>query len=372
MAEASLLHRPPIAGRRAVFAQGTLLKAAVLAILVALIVLPLLSTVLFTLRPETVGAWAEVLTGRLAPNLFWKPLGNTLVIGFVVAGACVLLGGFLAWLVVMTDVPFRRTIGVMATLPFMIPSFATALAWGSLFRNDRIGGQTGWLMGLGLDVPDWLSWGMAPTLIVLTLHYFSLAFTIIAASLATVNSDLVEAAQIAGAKGRRILLGIVLPVTAPALVAAGSLCFAGAVSNFAAPALLGLPVRMQTLSTRLFGMIEVGQTARGYVIGILLVLVSALFLWVGNRVISGRRSYATITGKGGRAKRFGLGTARWALAAVALAILTASTIVPVIVLIASSLAPSSSALFSDWTLHYWTGPSVPAIADGTPGIVHNP
>ncbi|MGL5009772.1 MAG: ABC transporter permease, partial [Paracoccaceae bacterium] len=337
-----------------------------------LIVLPLISTVLFTLRPANIGAWGDVLVGRLAPNLFWVPLANTMIIGFVVASACVLLGGFLAWLVVMTDVPYRRTIGVMATLPFMIPSFATSLAWGSLFKNDLVGGQTGWLHGLGVNLPDWLSWGIVPTLIVLTLHYFSLAFTIIAASLATVNSDLVEAAQIAGAKGRRILLGIVLPVTTPALVAAGSLCFAGAVSNFAAPALLGLPVRMQTLSTRLYGMIEVGQVGRGYVIGILLVLVSAFFLWLGNRAISGRRSYATITGKGGRAKRFELRRARWPLAAAAFTILSVSTIVPVIVLIASSVAPSSSALFSDWTLHYWTGLSDARIADGTPGIIHNP
>ena len=371
MADASLNQRPGLAGRRVMFAQGTILKAVVLLILTLLIVLPLVSTVLFTLRPTNVGAWRDVLVGRLAPNLFWVPLANTLIIGFVVAGACVLLGGFLAWLVVMTDVPYRRTIGVMATLPFMIPSFATSLAWGSLFKNDRVGGQTGWLHGLRLDVPDWLSWGMAPTLIVLTLHYFSLAFTIIAASLATVNSDLVEAAQIAGAKGRRILLGIVLPVTTPALVAAGSLCFAGAVSNFAAPALLGLPVRMQTLSTRLYGMIEVGQVGRGYVIGILLVLISAFFLWIGNRAISGRRSYATITGKGGRAKRFELRRARWPLAALAFTILSVSTIVPVIVLIASSLAPSSSALFSDWTLHSWTGVSDARIADGTPGIIHN-
>lgn len=133
----------------------------------------------------------------------------------------------------------------------------------------------------------------------LSLHYFSLAFTIIAAALATVNSDLVEAAQIAGASRRRTLFGIVLPVTMPALVAAGSLTFAGAVSNFAAPALLGLPVRMQTLATRMYGMIEVGQVERGYVIGVLLVVVSAVFLWLGNRAISGRRSYATITGKGG-------------------------------------------------------------------------
>lgn len=358
-------------GRRVLFRPGTVLKFVVLALLIALIVLPLFRTVLFTLQPEIIKAWSDVLTGRLSTNLFYKPLGNTLIIGVVVATGCVLLGGFLAWLVVMTNVPFRRTIGVMATLPFMIPSFAAALAWGTLFRNDRIGGQVGWLEGLGLDIPNWLAWGMAPTLIVLTLHYFSLAFTIIAAALATVNSDLVEAAQIAGAKGRRILMGIVLPVTTPALVAAGSLCFAGAVSNFATPALLGLPVRMQTLSTRLFGMIEVGQVGRGYVIGILLVLISGAFLWAGNRIVSGRRSYATITGKGGRAKRFDLRRARWPLFMGAMLILMASTVVPVIVLIASSLAPSSANLFSNWTAHYWTGLSNPSFAQGVPGIIHN-
>ncbi len=33
---------------------------------------------------------------------------------------------------------------------------------------------------------------------------------------------------------------------------------------------------------------------------------------------------------------------------------------------------SSSALFSDWTLHYWFVPQGTAIAQGTPGIWHNP
>lgn len=359
-------------GSRLFFTQGTVLKAFVLALLVALIVVPLLKTVLYTLQPETLKAWSDVLVGRLAPNLFYKPLANTLVIGVAVSSGCVLLGGFLAWLVVMTNVPFRKTIGILATLPFMIPSFAAALAWGTLFRNDRVGGQVGFLQGAGLEIPDWLAWGLGPTLIVLTLHYFSLAFTIIAAALATVNADLVEAAQIAGAKGYKILLGIILPVTMPALIAAGSLCFAGAVSNFAAPALLGLPVRMQTLSTRLFGMIEVGQTGRGYVIGILLVLISAVFLWFGNRMISGRRNYATITGKGGRAKRFDLRATRWPLFGVAAVILMMATVIPVCVLIASSFAPSSSELFSNWTGHYWIGQSRADLAQGTAGVIHNP
>jgi iron(III) transport system permease protein len=176
----------------------------------------------------------------------------------------------------------------------------------------------------------------------------------------------------AGARRRRIFLGIILPVALPALLAGASLTFAGAVSNFAAPALLGLPVRMQTLATRLYGMIEIGQVERGYVLAILLIIVSALFLWLGNKVISGRRSYATITGKGGRAKRFTLGSAKWPLFLAAAVICAATTVVPVIILIASSLAPSSSALFSNWTLHYWFGASDPSIARGQAGIWNNP
>jgi iron(III) transport system permease protein len=359
-------------GRRTVAAPGLVLKLVVLAALGLLVVAPLAKIAADTLRPDAIGTWGQMFVGRLAPNLFWRPLGNTLVIGAVVSSACVLIGGFLAWLVVMTDVPFRRTIGLLSTLPFMIPSFATSLAWGSLFRNSRVGGDTGFIQGLGLAVPDWLAWGLVPTLIVLTAHYYSLAFTVIAAALATVNSDLVEAAEIAGANRRRILLGIVLPVALPAVVSGASLTFAGAVSNFAAPALLGLPVRMQTLATRLFGMIEIGETTRGYVLAILLVAISAFFLWLGARAVSGRRSFATITGKGGRAKRFALGAARLPLFAAAATICLLTTAVPVGVLLLSSVAPASSALFSNWTLHYWSGLSTPSIEQGQAGILHNP
>lgn len=349
------------------------LTVAMALILVVLVVAPLLTILIETLQPRSgVNAWTDVLASRLSHNLFWRPAMNTMIIGLSVAAGCVLLGGFLAWLVVMTDVPGRSAIAFLATLPFMIPSFATALAWGSVFRNGRVGGGGGLLEGWGFAVPDWLSWGMTPTIIVLIAHYYALAFTVIAAALATVNGDLVEAAQMTGASRKRILFGIVLPVVTPAIIAGGSLAFAGAVSNFAAPALLGLPVRMQTLSTRLFGMIEIGQADRGYVLAILLIGISAIFLGLGNRLLSGRRSFATISGKGARARRFALGSARLPLAAIAWLICIITTILPVLLLAAASLAPSSLSLFSDWTLHYWIGEANPAFARGQPGIFHNP
>jgi iron(III) transport system permease protein len=358
--------------RRLPLPAGLGLNLVVLAVLVLLVAAPLLTIVMQTLSPDRIGAWRDVLASPLSANLFWRPAANTMILGFGVATGCVLIGGLLAWLVVMTDMPLRRTIGFLATLPFMIPSFATALAWGSVFRNGRVGGGGGLLEGLGIAVPDALAWGIVPTMIVLIAHYYALAFTVIAAALATVNGDLVEAARMTGASRRRVLWGIVLPVVMPAIIAGASLCFAAAVSNFAAPALLGLPVRMQTLSTRLFGMIEIGQVARGYVLAILLITISAVFLAIGNRMLAGRRSFATISGKGGRAGRVTLGAARLPLTALALTIGILTTIVPIILLIAASLAPMASALFSNWTLHFWIGDADPGFARGQAGILNNP
>ncbi len=361
-----------LASGRRLFRSENVTPLLLILMVAVLVIAPLVKIVLVTLTPEGLAAWQSVLASPLSENLWWRPLLNTLLLGLGVAGGCLLLGGFLAWLVVLTDVPGARFLGVLSTLPFMIPSFAAALAWGTLFRNSRLGGSAGFFEVSGIAIPDWLAWGLLPTLIVLIAHYYSLAYTIIAAALSSVGADLIESAQMAGAKRPRIFFGIILPVVTPALIAAASLTFAGAVANFAAPALLGLPVRMQTLSTRLFGMIETGNSERGFVLALLLIAVAATFLYFSDRLVSGRKAFVTVTGKGGRTKRFPLGIWRWPLFAVAVLLGCMTTVVPVLVLAASSLAPQSGELFSNWTLHFWIGEGGGAIAQGTAGIFRNP
>ncbi len=353
---------------------GTRQMVPLLLILIVgvLVVGPLARILLATLTPAGIDALVDVLASRLSRNLWWEPLANTMILGLGVSAGCLLFGGFMAWLVVLTDVPGRRLLGLLHTLPFMIPSFAAALAWGTLFRNARLGGLAGYFEANGFAVPDWLAWGIVPVLVVLIAHYYSLAFTIIAAALSSVGADLVEAAQMTGARRPRILFGIALPVVTPALVSAASLTLAGAVSNFAAPALLGLPVRMQTLSTRIFGMIEIGRTERGFVLALLLILVAGLCLFLSDRLVSGRRAFVTVTGKGGRTRRFPLGRWRWPLFSVGLALGVLTTVVPVLVLAASSLAPQAGALFANWTLHFWLGEGGGQMAQGQAGIFRNP
>jgi iron(III) transport system permease protein len=353
------------------FNTRTLLPLALALLLAVLVLAPMARIAWATVAEHGLTVWGEVLWSDISRSLLYKPLGHTLVLGALTVAGTLAIGGFLAWLVVLTDVPGRQWLGALAALPFVIPSFAAAFAWGVVFRNERVGGTVGWLETAGIDVPDWLAWGLTPTTIVLVLHYFSLVFMLLAAALASVNADMIEAAQMTGATRPRVLGGIVLPVVLPAIISSASLVFAGAVSNFAAPALMGLPVGTHTLSTRLFGMISTGNVERGYTLALILIAISALTLWWATRAVTGRRSYATVTGKGGRMRRFALGRWKWPLFALALLIGLVSTVAPMVVLLASSVAREVGSLAAGFTLHYWLGASNAAIAQGIGGVLRD-
>lgn len=344
-----------------------LLALAVLAVLVAG---PLAGLVAATLDADGLEAWGDVLASPLSTALLWQPLAGSIGVGVGTGVLSVLLGGFLAWAVVLTDMPWRRTIGVLATIPFAIPSFAIALAWESVFRNDRLGGSPGLLASLGVAVPDWLAWGAVPITLTLTAHYFSLAFVVVAAALASVGGDLLAAAELTGASRARVAVRIALPAVAPAVVSGFLLAFAEGVSNFAVPALLGLPVRFQTLSTRLYGAISTGDQDRGFVLSILLVVIAAVVLLVGTRATA--RAASTVTGKPSRARRIRLGAARPAVLAGAAAIVVATTILPGIVLAVSTLLRRTNSLDGGLTLHYWVGSSDASIAQGLRGVFVDP
>ena len=349
-----------------------LLAAGTLLVLVVLVVAPLTGLLSTTLSADGRGAWADVFASPMSRNLLWRPLGNSILMGAATAVLSTLIGGFLAWVVVMTRIPGRAAIGVLATIPFALPSFALALAWDSVFRNDLIGGSTGILGSAGILVPDWLAWGPVPVALTLTSHYFSLSFMLIAAALATVGGDLTEAAEMTGASRFAVARDIALPVVAPAVLSGALLAFAEGVSNFVTPALLGLPVRFHTLSTRLYGAISTGEVSRGYVLSVVLIVVSAMIMVTAARATGGRRSFATITGKGGRRRTVPLGPWRWPIGALAWAIIAATTILPGIVLVLSSLTRRTNDLASGLTLHYWIGGSDPALAQGRRGILQNP
>lgn len=358
--------------RTALTRPTAVLGACTLLILTVLVVAPLVGLVNTTLMEGGRHAWGDVFASPMSENLLWRPMGNSILVGAATAAGSTVIGGFLAWVVVMTRIPGRWLLGLLATIPFALPSFALALAWESVFRNGLIGGSTGILVNLGVAVPDWLAWGPVPVSATLTAHYFSLSFMLIAAALASVNGDLMEAAELTGASTLRVARDIALPVVAPAMVSGALLAFAEGVSNFVTPALLGLPVRFHTLSTRLYGAISTGDVSRGYVLSLVLIVVAAMIMYASTRLTGGRRNFATITGKGGRRRSVDLGPWSRPVAALAWLLVVCTTVVPGAVLVLSSLTRRTNDFTSGFTLHYWIGGSDPAFAQGRPGILNNP
>ena len=117
-----------------------------------------------------------------------------------------MIGIFLAWLVARSDIPYRKFIAAAAVIPYMVPSYIHALSWLTLFKNERVGGVSGIFQYLtGIVPPDWVSYGIFPIIITLSLHYFPYSFLLVSAALTSIDSRLEESGEILGASRGYIL-----------------------------------------------------------------------------------------------------------------------------------------------------------------------
>ena len=346
--------------------------AGLLGGLAVLILAPLAYLLVASVTMDAGQAWWDVTRGPASGALMWRPLGASLAIAVAVGVLATAAGGLLAGLVVLTDLPGRTPLHFLICVPFLVPTFAVAMAWRAAVGNGRIGEADSLAAALGLVTPDWLAWGPVPVVVVLVMHNTPIAYLLVAAFLSTLRVEAVEAAKLAGAGVRRQVVSILLPMIKPALLASGALCFAQAIGNFAAPAILGPPVRFHTLSTRLFGMIETGQTARGYALAILLTLVAALGVLIAFRLGLGRSGGAGMNRVAVHTPLYRLGRWRPPVAAGLHLGLVLLALVPVAVLVLSSLSATGDALARGWTLHFWAGAADPAVAEGQAGVLRTP
>jgi iron(III) transport system permease protein len=316
----------------------------------------------------------RVFTGPLSSALLIKPLMNSVGIGICVTVFGVGVGTGLAWLLVRTNIRFKGAFGALIVVPYMMPSWVLALAWLSLFKNDRIGGSEGMFTSLfGVQPPDWISYGFFPIVICLSLHYYAYGYLLMSGALATVDSELEEAGAICGMNRRQRFWRITLPLLMPALGSAIVLTFIRILGTFGTPALLGLPVRFFTFSTQIYASLNARNSGDAYVLSLVLIVMAITFIWINSRVIGIRRSFVTVTGKGFRQREISLGVWRWPATVLVGAFIVVSVFIPMLILLWESLIITPGVYsFEGLTGHFWFGEGDADIAYGEPGIVHSP
>lgn len=349
-----------------------------------LILIPVSQIVLSTLRIQegdtrraggevgewTLYYWQRTLSGDLAQRIFYEPLANTLIVSAGYTALAMTIGVVLAWLLVKTDLPFKRFIGVSALIPYIVPSWTIALAWITMFGNDRVGiGAPGVLQStLGITPPDWLAYGAVPIIVVLAINYFAFTFLLTASALATIDGRLEESAAMHGASGGHILRRITLPLILPALGSAFILTFAQGIGTFGAPAFLGIPVRFYVLSTQLYQSAGLGRFADAFALTLVLIVMAALAISMNSMLLGRRKQFTTMTGKGSTHRTVRLGRWRWPVGAAVLLFVSAAAFVPIGLLVWQSLQMNlGNFAVQNLTFAYWTGR-----VDGIDGILIDP
>ena len=357
-------------------------------LLVYLIVLPLLDMIAttFELAQRDIRAvgggkagdftlyyWQRLLASELSWTMLIKPLINSLVIGVCVSVCAILLGSILAWLMVRSDLPFKKFFSLAVIIPYMIPSWCKSQAWLSMFKTARLGGAPGFMASLGLDVPEWLAYGPVAIIIVLTLHYYAYTYLLVSSALNSINSELEEMGEIQGAGRAMILRKITLPLVLPAILSAVILTFSKAIGTFGTINYLGSPVQYYTLSSQLYMNINSRDTQTGFAMAILMIIIASIAVFVNQKLIGSRKSYATIGGKGGRSTLIGLGkVGRPVITAALFVFFAVGIIMPIVILVMESFMLKEGIYSLDnFTLHYWIGESNPQIMEGLPGIFKN-
>lgn len=281
--------------------------------------------------------------GKFNPSLehFLAVLGNANVrlAFFNALAACgggtilaVVIGLAFSWIVVRTNTPFKGFIAGASMIPLFVPPLVAGVAW-SILGSPKTGLLNTALKWMGIDFRfDFYS--MSGLILVFGFYYAPYVYMFTASALRNMDPSLEEASEVSGASAFTTLFTVTFPLIAPAILAGSLLSFVVMLGIYGIPAALGAPANISVLTTYIFKLTAwsppLYNTAAA--VAILLMMVTAVFVWAQQRVLSGR-SFATVAGKAFRPRSLNLGPWRWFTFSLALAYLFIVVVLPTIALV---------------------------------------
>lgn len=287
-------------------------------------------------------------------GLFRSPrvLLNTLHVSALATGMAVLIGFSMAWILSRTNVPWRRTLESLMSLPYYVTPLVGALAWSAL-GSPRAGiiNQCWYALGgasplVNLNSPGGIAWVMA-------LFEGSVAFVMISAAMKSMDPALEESSQVLGAGKFQTMLRVTLPLVAPAVLGATIFVFAEMLGSFSAAAILGMPERFFVVTTAIWSLVvrfpPDFPLAAAMGISLFAIMLGMMYMY---RRITRSTTYVTITGKAFRPRVLQLGWQRWLLFSLCMAYLGVAVFLPMLALLYVSFLKFATIIPKDiaWTL----------------------
>jgi len=268
-----------------------------------------------------------------------RTLGNSLRFATGAALVSFFIGTLLAWINERTNTPFRKFFFAITIVPLIIPGILFTISWIFL-ASPRIGALNVAFKSLfGLSRPLFNIYSMGGMVWVDGLHYSTMAFLLMSAAFRGMDPSLEESSLMSGAGIARTLWRITFRLALPAVVSTLLILFVRALESFEVPALIGLPVKLQVLTSSIYEAINQYPSQIGLAssYSVLLLVITSIGLYLQSRVASGGGKYTTTTGKGFRPREMDIGAWRFVTAGIYVVYFLLIVVLPLAVLIWSSL-----------------------------------
>ncbi len=289
------------APRRLAATPGQIALALAIALFLALfLVIPVLTVIYVAFTEKGSSTFTLVNFYDFAQtDLFITSFWNSIYVAVMTVVLASLFALPLAYLTTRFEFRGAAVVQMLGFIPLIMPPFAGAVAMQLLFgRNGTI----------NLLLDDWFDFkipfmeGLNGVVFAQAVHYFPFILINLSAALRNIDRSMEEAAQNLGSQGFRLFRRIVFPLAMPGYIAGASLVFVKVFDDLATPLLLNVKDMLAPQAYLRITSIGLADPM-GYVIAVVLIVVSVLAMGASAWVMKGR-DYATVQrGGGGLAKR---------------------------------------------------------------------
>jgi molybdate transport system permease protein len=216
----------------------------------------------------------STLPSRLADPAIVAALRLSLITATLATGVSLVLGVPLAWVLARTDLPGRRFVRALVTVPLVLPPVVGGVALLLVF------GRKG-LLGAWLDAHFGITLPFTTPGVVVAEAFVAMPFLVISVEGALRGADAryEEAAATLGAGRWTAFRRVTLPLVAPGIAAGAVLCWARALGEFGATITFAgnFPGRTQTMPLAVYLALEQDLDA-AIVLSLVLLVVSVVVL----------------------------------------------------------------------------------------------
>lgn len=240
------------------------------------------------------GSSLENYKSIFSNSTYYSALLNSLKLSLLVSVIVILICIPMAYGIARTNMPLKKLISALCTIPLIIPTFISAYSFIIMF------GRAGWITsiyhklgGEGLLIDPY---SMTGIILVQIFFFFPYALWPMVAAFKVSDMTLEEAAFNMGSNKRTTFFTVTLPLALPGIISSMLLIFSVSFSDFGTPIILA-PVDLNLIVVEAYReMAGFFNWAGAAILTVIMVVVAWFFYWLQNLFIK-NKNYGLVSGK---------------------------------------------------------------------------